>query len=546
MIKLLNAFIHPSADMVAWRGFVFTIFILHFVLACQLLLLQPLVSASDAKSGNVADLLERVSQSIKVKRYSEALEDLNAAIEADPALSEAYSRRANILRQLCRYEEAETDYNKYLELNPGNAAIEKELSQLHQARSALQTASNLFDSGDFEKALEYIDKVVLVFSPACSKAKVLKVGLLLATKDYSGAIAETGYILKEDENDLDALLVRGRAYYYLADHDVAMRHYQKGLRLDPEHNELKKAYFGLKNLLKKTKSAEDNVEKGKLRLAVEDYKAALAMDPAHLAHNVHLHLGLCKVLVKLGRGKDALSNCTEALNVDGELTEALVQRGEAKLLTEDWEGAVEDLKAAAQKSPQDMSIREALMRAEKALKLSKRKDWYKILGVSKTASFVEIKRAYKKLALKWHPDKNADNREEAENKFREIAAAYEVLGDEEKRARYDRGDDEDGMGMGGGPGYGGFGFGGFDPFGGGGQQYTFHFEGGFPGGGGGGGGGEIWLKMSSSSRREGNEKLELMLNLAAPVMGRVEESSSPSPPRLEAPLLRCRRRRCRR
>jgi len=64
----------------------------------------------------------------------------------------------------------------------------------------------------------------------------------------------------------------------------------------------------------------------------------------------------------------------------------------------------------------------------------------------------------------------------------------QVLGDEEKRARYDRGEDEDGMGMGGGTGYGGFGFGGFDPFGGGGQQYTFHFEGGFPGGGAGFGG----------------------------------------------------------
>lgn len=66
------------------------------------------------------------------------------------------------------------------------------------------------------------------------------------------------------------------------------------------------------------------------------------------------------------------------------------------------------------------------MKAEKALKMSKRKDWYKILGISKTASVADIKRAYKKLALQWHPDKNADNREEAENKFREIAAAYEV------------------------------------------------------------------------------------------------------------------------
>lgn len=47
--------------------------------------------------------------------------------------------------------------------------------------------------------------------------------LLLATKDYSSAISETGYLLKEDDDNLEALLLRGRAYYYLADHDVASR-----------------------------------------------------------------------------------------------------------------------------------------------------------------------------------------------------------------------------------------------------------------------------------------------------------------------------------
>ncbi|XP_042476398.1 dnaJ protein P58IPK homolog [Macadamia integrifolia] len=472
MTPLMRKFV----DFEAWRGFFLPFFILHFVLACQLLLLPPLVSAQDGKPGNAADLLNRVSENVKVKRYSEALNDLNTAIEADPTLSEAYWRRASVLRQLCRYEESEMSYKKFLELKSGTSAAEKELSQLLQARSAFETAINLFEAGDFGKSLDYVDKVVLVFSPACSKAKFLKVKLLLAVKDYSGAIAETGYMLKEDENNLEALLFRGRAYYYLADHDVALRHFQKGLRLDPEHSELKKAYFSLKNLLKKTKSAEDNVDKGKLRLAAEEFKGALAVDPNHAAHNVHLHLGLCKVLVKLGRGKDALSSCSEALNIDEELIEALVQRGEAKLLTEDWEGAVEDLKIAAQKSPQDMNIREALMRAERSLKLSKRKDWYKILGVSKSASISEIKRAYKKLALQWHPDKNVDNREEAEAKFREIAAAYEVLGDDEKRVRYDRGEDIEDMGMGGGGGGGGF-----NPFGGGGQQFTFHFDGGFPG-----------------------------------------------------------------
>eukprot|EP01018_Ginkgo_biloba_P000672 Gb_13941 [translate_table: standard] len=415
---------------------------------------------------------KRAAANLQLRRHFEALEDLDKALEVDRNFLQAYLHRGSLFRQLCRFEESERDYKAFLELKPGNSAAEKELSQLIQSKNALDKASTLFDSGDFSKALEYIDKVVLVFSSECSKAKLLKSRLLIALKDYSGAIAETGFILKTNENNLEALLLRGKAYYYLADHDVAMRHYQKGLRLDPEHSELKKEYFKLKNLLKKTKNAEENLEKGKLRMAAEDFKAALQVDSSHTAHNVHLHLGLCKVLVKLGRGKDALESCTEALEIDEELIEALVQRGEAKLLTEDWEGAVNDIKTAYQKSPQDMNIREVLTRAERSLKLSKRKDWYKILGVSKTASIAEIKRAYKKLALQWHPDKNVENREEAEAKFREVAEAYEVLGDDEKRVKYDRGEDLEEPGMGSG----------FNPFGGGGQQFTFHFEGGFPGG----------------------------------------------------------------
>lgn len=71
--------------------------------------------------------------------------------------------------------------------------------------------------------------------------------------------------------------------------------------------------------------AEDNASKSKLRLAVEEYKAALALDPNHTAHNIHLHLGLCKVYVKLGRGKDAITSCTEVLEIDRDLVEALVQ-----------------------------------------------------------------------------------------------------------------------------------------------------------------------------------------------------------------------------
>ncbi|KAM6900287.1 dnaJ homolog subfamily B member 6b [Xenentodon cancila] len=65
-------------------------------------------------------------------------------------------------------------------------------------------------------------------------------------------------------------------------------------------------------------------------------------------------------------------------------------------------------------------------------------EYYQILGVQKNATQDEIKKAYRKMALKWHPDKNPDNKDEAERRFKELSEAYEVLSDENKRNVYDR------------------------------------------------------------------------------------------------------------
>lgn len=118
--------------------------------------------------------------------------------------------------------------------------------------------------------------------------------------------------------------------------------------------------------------------------------------------------------------------------------------------------------------------------------MSDKRDYYEVLGVDKNASAADIKKAYKKMARKYHPDLNRDDPKTAEEKFKEVNEAYDVLKDPQKKAQYDQfGHDAFANGMGGGGaggfgGFGGFGQGGF----GGGEGFGDIFDMFFGGGGG--------------------------------------------------------------
>jgi molecular chaperone DnaJ len=120
--------------------------------------------------------------------------------------------------------------------------------------------------------------------------------------------------------------------------------------------------------------------------------------------------------------------------------------------------------------------------------MSNKRDYYEVLGISRNANESEIKKAYRKLALQYHPDKNPDDAQ-AEEKFKEAAEAYEILSDASKKARYDQ---YGHAGMNGGGGFGGGGMNMDDIF----SQFGDVFGGGF-GGGRRGGGGQRTIKGSN-------------------------------------------------
>ena len=98
--------------------------------------------------------------------------------------------------------------------------------------------------------------------------------------------------------------------------------------------------------------------------------------------------------------------------------------------------------------------------------MANKRDYYEVLGVNKNATDEELKKAYRKLAKKYHPDANQDNKQEAEAKFKEVNEAYETLSDKQKRQMYDQ-FGFDGPNFGGGQGGGYYSYGsGFDGFGG--------------------------------------------------------------------------------
>lgn len=255
-------------------------------------------------------------------------------------------------------------------------------------------------------------------------------------------IADTGKVLKIESDNMEALELRGGSYYILGELETAMNHYRKGLKYDPEHKGCKNGYRLIKKITTFTQKAEKANEQQNYPAAIKHLENLAAVDPEHRIIAPKAYLDLAEAYMNNKQYTEASDAALKSIALDEGNANAYKMLGIIHMEKDEYEEAIQRFTKASGLAPDDGSIREELNKAEVALKKSKQKDYYKILGISRRANLKQIKKAYREEALKWHPDKHQEeNKETAEKQFQLVAESYEVLSDTEKRQRFDRGED---------------------------------------------------------------------------------------------------------
>ncbi|XP_053988998.1 dnaJ homolog subfamily C member 7 [Hylaeus anthracinus] len=380
-------------------------------------------------------------------KYHDALNDAKKCIEIDASVYKAYRRVIRCCLVLGDVGQAQSTLTKLLELDPDNNSIAAEKKDLEYVQRYLKDADAAYNSKDFRKVVYCMDRCCDV-STSCPQFKLTKAECLAFLGRYQEAQETANGILQFDKQNVDALYVRGMCLYFQDDIDRAFTHFQQVLKLAPDHAKALEIYKRAKNLKKKKEEGNAAYKTEQYQEAYRLYTEALSIDPQNIVTNAKLHFNKATVATKLGLLTESVAECTKALQLDANYLKALLRRAASYMELKEYEEAVHDLEKAC-KMDKSRDNKRLLMEAKFALKASKRKDYYKILGIDKNASTDDIKKAYRKRAMVHHPDRhpNVTEREkrEQEKKFKEVGEAYGILSDPKKRSRYDNGHDvEDG------------------------------------------------------------------------------------------------------
>jgi DnaJ family protein C protein 7 len=375
-------------------------------------------------------------------QYDAALEDCSRAVDLDPQNPKFLLRLARIYTNLGRPDEAITTFAR---IRPPPSA--KDMAAAREMQHHMRAAQEALSSGTSgSMVLHAIDQAEKLLAPGAMRPRKwqlmrgnahLKMGGVNSLGEAQNLAMS---LLRQNSQDPEALVLRGRALYAQGENEKAIQHFRKALSGDPDFRDAVKWLRTVQKLDRMKEEGNAEYKAQRWQPAFDKYTSALEVDPSNRGTNSKLlqNRALCRL--KLRDYDGAIADCERAVALDPSYLKARKTKANAFGQAERWEDAVREWKKIQELDPEDRSIPKEIRKAELELKKSQRKDYYKILGVSKDSDESTIKKAYRKLAIIHHPDKNRDD-EGAAERFKDIGEAYETLSDPQKRARYDSGED---------------------------------------------------------------------------------------------------------
>lgn len=424
------------------------------------------------------DLKEKGNSFFKQKRYEDAITFYNKALKLNPKAEVLYSNKGTCEKCLKEYKESIRDYEKALELNPKNTKNMNRLAsvyiikgQIGNAKMLQEKALNLEPNNSiFKEQMTIIEKILedeekledrikdKKFEDAeevCkrliekesdfSELKLKYIKILIENVKLTEAIqyinSEINFEDKKSNEQFDYLTAL--CLYYDGQYEKAKKQINlmksKGNSIDTK--DLLEKVNTIDSI--KTKANEIFKQK-KYEEAIEEYTKILEFDPNNKKFNSLILANRALCYQKLNKNVEALRDSNQSIKLNPFYARGYIKRGNVYMELKMFDDARADFQKAKDLDPNVAGVDGYLNDANKNAEKARKRDYYAILGIDKNADEKEIKRAYKKMAMKYHPDRNSESEESkkmAEKKFIDVNDAYSVLSDPKKRSMYDQGVD---------------------------------------------------------------------------------------------------------
>ncbi|XP_019380534.1 PREDICTED: dnaJ homolog subfamily C member 3 [Gavialis gangeticus] len=402
-------------------------------------------TAIEGDSDNYIAYYRRATVYLAMGKSKAAIRDLSKVVELKQDFTSARLQRGHLLLKQGKFDEADKDFKTVLKSNPSDNEEQEARSRLMKSDELQRLHSQAlseYRQEDYAAAITLLDEILAV----ClwdAELRELRAECYMKEGELGKAINDLKAATKLKSDNTEAFYKISTIYYHLGDHELSLSEVRECLKLDQDHKPCFSHYKQVKKLNKQIVSAEELIKEGRYTDAISKYESVMKTEPDVPVYATQAKERICHCFSKNQQSAEAIKACTEILQLEPSNVNALKDRAEAYLLEEMYEEAVKDYETAQANSENDQQIREGLERAQKMLKQSQKRDYYKILGIKRNARKQEIIKAYRKLASQWHPDnfQSEEEKKQAEKKFIDIAAAKEVLTDPEMRKKFDAGED---------------------------------------------------------------------------------------------------------